>query len=326
MPSTLHPPTKPAPHADDLRAEPFRQLRQLEGENRRLRADARHAASVEHALRERVKELNCLYGIARLVDEHGDRLDALLPAIAELLPVSWQYPDACCARIVLGGQAYESAGFVAGPWSQTAEVRVFGQPAGTVEVVYTEPMPEADEGPFLREERALIDAVAERIGSFVERIETDRRLRDALTRIETERAALGRANTALREILDQIEQQKASVRQSIASSVQRVVLPVIQSLESELPPRQRHYADVIRHAVREIALPSNDALAEKLGSLSPTEIHVCNMIRSGMSTKEIARLRHVSQATVSRQRERIRHKLGLTGTGGNLQTYLQRMA
>ncbi len=47
------------------------------------------------------------------------------------------------------------------------------------------------------------------------------------------------------------------------------------------------------------------------------------MIRSGLTTKEVARMRHVSPATVSRHREHIRRKLGLTNKDINLATYLQ---
>ncbi len=55
---------------------------------------------IEHALRERVKELRCLYGIAKLVERHEPNLDATLQGAVELLPPSWQYPEVTCARII----------------------------------------------------------------------------------------------------------------------------------------------------------------------------------------------------------------------------------
>ncbi|MBN1460158.1 MAG: helix-turn-helix transcriptional regulator, partial [Armatimonadetes bacterium] len=58
-------------------------------------------------------------------------------------------------------------------------------------------------------------------------------------------------------------------------------------------------------------------------SLTPTEIGICNMIRSGLTSKEIAKMRGVSAATINRHRERIRQKLGLVGSDTNLTSYLQ---
>jgi DNA-binding CsgD family transcriptional regulator len=47
------------------------------------------------------------------------------------------------------------------------------------------------------------------------------------------------------------------------------------------------------------------------------------MVRNGLTSKEIAQLRGVSPATISRHRERIRRKLGLTRSATNLASYLQ---
>ncbi|KKK69663.1 hypothetical protein LCGC14_2931790, partial [marine sediment metagenome] len=57
---------------------------------------------IQHALGERVKELNCLYGISEAVDRCGDLLDELLQQVADVLPGSWQYPEITCARITVG--------------------------------------------------------------------------------------------------------------------------------------------------------------------------------------------------------------------------------
>ncbi|MHC4983210.1 MAG: sensor histidine kinase, partial [Planctomycetota bacterium] len=48
-----------------------------------------------------------------------------------------------------------------------------GQVRGCVEVVYTQKKPELDEGPFLSEERSLLDAVARQIALIIERRRAD---------------------------------------------------------------------------------------------------------------------------------------------------------
>jgi two-component system, NtrC family, sensor kinase len=123
----------------------------------------------ERALVERVKELTCLHGIARAVGRPGVELPAVLAEVAALLPPAWQYPDSARARIVLDGLVHGTAEVGAAWARQSAAILVGGEARGTVEVAYAEPRPYADEGPFLREERTLIDSVAQEVSSLVER-------------------------------------------------------------------------------------------------------------------------------------------------------------
>ena len=121
------------------------------------------------ALGERVKELTCLYGIARVVEQPGLSIDEVLQRIVGLLPSAWQYPDVTAASISLDGRRLSNPGFRAGAQRQESEVVVRGRPRGLVEVVYLEAKPDVHEGPFLAEERSLIDEVARQVGLFVER-------------------------------------------------------------------------------------------------------------------------------------------------------------
>jgi signal transduction histidine kinase len=121
------------------------------------------------ALVERVKELTCLHGIARAVGRYDADLSAILQEVVGLLPPAWQHPDVAYARIVLDGRTYPTPGFPEPHAVQSADIVVRGQKRGQVEVAYAEPRPPADEGPFLKEERALIESVAQEVGSLVTR-------------------------------------------------------------------------------------------------------------------------------------------------------------
>jgi signal transduction histidine kinase len=90
--------------------------------------------------------------------------DDLLRDVADLLPPGWQYPEETCARVLLDGRSFTSRGFEETPWRQAAEINVRGAIRGRVEVCYLKEHPAIDEGPFLKEERHLIDAVAETLG------------------------------------------------------------------------------------------------------------------------------------------------------------------
>ena len=68
-------------------------------------------SQTEAALRERVKELSCLYGIAQIAGKPGISLEEILQQIVELLPPAWQYPDILEGRVILDGKVFATAGF-----------------------------------------------------------------------------------------------------------------------------------------------------------------------------------------------------------------------
>lgn len=121
------------------------------------------------ALRERVKELTCLYGIARLVAQPEMPLQDVLQKVVEILPPGWLYPEVATARIILDGHSYLAPKFQEKGFKQSADIVVDDKKRGVVEVIYLVEKPELDEGPFLREERSLIDAIAREVALFIER-------------------------------------------------------------------------------------------------------------------------------------------------------------
>jgi len=124
-------------------------------------------------LRERVKELTCLYSIARLAAQHDLSTNEILQDIVKVLPPAWLYPEIAHARISLNGASFSTPGFREGRYQQQADILISGKRRGSVEVVYVEERPELDEGPFLREERALLDAIAEEIGNILTRRQSE---------------------------------------------------------------------------------------------------------------------------------------------------------
>jgi signal transduction histidine kinase len=124
------------------------------------------------ALRERVKELTGLYELARLSERPRISLEQLLQGIAGLLPRAWQYPEIAVGRIVLDGRDFYSTEDKGGGTSrQQSSIVVGGSDRGFVEVIYREKRSELDEGPFLKEERSLLDAIAREVAVIIERRE-----------------------------------------------------------------------------------------------------------------------------------------------------------
>ena len=296
--------------------KPHLHINRLDGEHGEHADKTKEAHDVELALRERLKELNCLYGISQLVESHGNSLDSILQGIVDLLPPSWQYPEICCARLTLYGKEHSTANFQDTAWNQSAEIHIHGTPAGAVDVYYLREMPNLDEGPFLKEERDLINAIAERTGKIAERTQIERQL-------EVERAALQESNTAFRRVLAQIDEEKKEIHDSITANVDKILMPVLRALEGEIPVQQKKYVALLRKHLDNLVSPFVNRLSKAFSTLTPIEIEICDLIRDGLSTKEIAQIRHVSPKTVGKQRERIRKKLQIEDAKVNLATYLR---
>ncbi|MFB3894110.1 MAG: helix-turn-helix transcriptional regulator [Phycisphaerae bacterium] len=283
----------------------------------------RSRAEVEWALRERIKELDCLYTISRLRERHHGSRDRFLQSVVDCLPASFQFPQHACARIKYGDHQYVSQGFHESRWRIAAAVNADGRPVGVVEVFYRAIRPSPADGPFLREEEALMRGVAEHVGAMLMHIKAEEDLQDAHAALQREHQSLQDSNIALRTLLSRLEEEKREFRSSILANIQKILMPVVFELELQVTGRQRSYVTLLRQNLQEIASPFLTGIARDYVQLTPVEVTITTMIRNGLSTKEIAQIRCISEATVRRHRENIRRKLGLQNRGANLVTYLQ---
>lgn len=160
---------------------------------------------VEVALRERVKELTCLYELSQLASDDELALDEVLRRAVGCLPPAWLHTDVAAARIVVDDREYATPRFEETRWRQSAEIDIDGRRCGLVEVGYFAERPPRTEGPFLREERALLDGVARKLGLILERArarDERARLRDQLLHADR-LATVGRLTAGLAHELNE---------------------------------------------------------------------------------------------------------------------------
>jgi PAS domain S-box-containing protein/putative nucleotidyltransferase with HDIG domain len=151
------------------------------GSRRLVLANARDISARHLAQRRaqvRTKELQAFFRLAEIDHTEGITLEGLCREFVAFLPQSWQYSEIACARIRIGESEFRTANYAEPLQRQSAPIVVFEVVSGEIEVAYREEKPDADEGPFLREERLLIDALAERLGRIAERILAEKTLRD----------------------------------------------------------------------------------------------------------------------------------------------------
>jgi hypothetical protein len=133
------------------------------------RSDTEELGLVSHRLKERIKELNCLYDISSFRDATDFSLDAVLQTVIDFIPPAFQYPEITCARIIFDRYQFTTKNFKDTRWKLAHEITVNNERIGTLEVCYLEEKPAIDEGPFLKEARNLIGAIAETLAKIIER-------------------------------------------------------------------------------------------------------------------------------------------------------------
>ena len=137
-----------------------------------------------HDLGERAKELGCLYAIDELARREGATIGEILEGTARLIPSTWQYPEIAESRIIYEGEKFAARATKGTEWRQAAEIVIDRTLVGSIEVYYSKPMPEEDEGPFLEEERKLLDSIAGRLAGIIKQKRAELALRESEARLQ----------------------------------------------------------------------------------------------------------------------------------------------
>ncbi len=127
-------------------------------------------------LAERLKELNCIYTISKIFDKKGLTLNGVIRRTIQVVPTAWQYPSIAGARVVLNDKDFRTKKFRSSEWMQECPIIVQGASVGIIAVSYSEKRPEQDEGPFLKEERNLLNVIAQRLGDIIESKASEQKL------------------------------------------------------------------------------------------------------------------------------------------------------
>ena len=295
------------------------ELEALEVEHKRMEKVLRRQA---HDLKERIKEINCLYGISRLMERVGISEEEIYQGVAELIPASWQYPEITCARITINGRKFQTANFKPSKWTQSADISVFGERVGSLAVCYLEKRPDSSEGPFLLEERSLLNALAERLGRITERSQVEKALNRSEKQLKDQNRQLKGKNIALREVMNQLISEKKELEERVLANVEELTLPLLKKLKNKGSHLDRAHIDLLEYNLQSLTSSFGNEISRRMPRLTPRENEICNMIRSGLTSKEIASLLNISHRSVETYRNYIRKKLGIINKKVNLTAYL----
>jgi PAS domain S-box-containing protein len=132
-------------------------------------SDITEQRKANYFLNERVKELRTLYNASQMLTTSGKSMEEVFTSFPELLPSGWQFPDDCAAQLFIFDKAYPTKNFVSTPHAQRCDIIVNKKIVGLLEVVYLEEKPADFEGPFFKEERELLNAIAQMLQVYIER-------------------------------------------------------------------------------------------------------------------------------------------------------------
>lgn len=161
----------------------------------------------------RVKELNCLFAISSMCDKVNMTLDEILRRTIAVIPQSLQYPEIVCAKISVFEKDYcrnfcrssdycselQAKGTLA---HLSKKIVSSGTEVGSIRVWFKDNAVHETIEPFLKEEHSLLTAVAELLGTIIERTNTEEKLKKSVEKLQTAMDGIVQAMAMTAEIRD----------------------------------------------------------------------------------------------------------------------------
>lgn len=165
--------------------------------------------------------------------------------------------------------------------------------------------------------------------AFVTDISDRKRAESALAhaneQLKVEREILQRKNVALQELVLQVDEGRKSTAAQIQLNIEKIVLPILDRLALKLDSQGKEFLKLAQSSLADILAPFASSLASKAHNLTMREIELCEFIRRGLDSKEIAQIRGCSVQTVIKQRKLVRKKLGISGQDVNLAAFINKV-
>lgn len=158
---------------------------------------------------------------------------------------------------------------------------------------------------------------------ITERKRSENMLKVTMRKLRAQRRQLTDSNLALKQVLDHIERERQDYKQRLCQDIEMALSPLIARLRESVNPGLDSAVDEVESSMKAALTKDIDVFRDRYASLTSRELEVCEMIKHGRTSKEIADELNLSLLTVHKHREQIRKKLGLKNKGVNLSTYLR---
>ncbi len=290
----------------------------------------------EVSTQEREKELRAVYELAARFTRTDGELEALLQETSEILRGAMKFPKRSCVEIrtlrrrVSSGPVAMQDSAASQVLDECEVIRHYSdQQPLQIRVWYlgmsSEGVEDSHDYSIEEWEQRLVESCASLLADVLQRRDMDEVLRETTKLLQAQAAELEGKNHALREVLSQIESEKKAVQERAVSYIETYVRPELEHLKmsDRLGTSDRHRIDTVIAGLDEV-FSDDAAFVIELGRvLTCRELEVAQLIRRGLSSKEIALQLNLSESTVDRHRNTIRKKLHLNHQGISLMSYLR---
>ena len=170
---------------------------------------------------------------------------------------------------------------------------------------------------------SLVQANEQLKKEIEERKNKEEQLREKEQELEQKAENLEEVNTALQVLIKQREQDKLELEEKVVTNVKELIMPYIKELRNAgLDSKHEGFLNIVASNLENIVSPFAKNLTSNYLDLTPTQLQIAELIKSGRSTKDIAEIMEITDRAVEFHRNNIRDKLGLKHKKINLQTYL----
>jgi len=163
---------------------------------------------------------------------------------------------------------------------------------------------------------------------ITERKKAEKELSNSKLRLQKKKSALEQKNIALREVIAQIELEKERIKDNIQANIDIVASPILEKLKTEKTSLGKDvfkYVNLLQYHLKKLTSSFGSKLTEQRLKLTPREIEICNMVKGGLTSKDISNLLSISYRTVEKHRRNIRKKIGISNKNINLTSFLHRL-
>lgn len=148
-------------------------------------------------------------------------------------------------------------------------------------------------------------------------------LMESELKLREQKFALEQKNITLREMIAQIEMEKKRVQEDIESNINTIISPILEKLKIEQIPLK--YVHLLQYHLERLTSSYGNKIIKNSIELTTREIEICNMIKGGLLSKDIAILLNISTKTVEKHRNNIRNKLKISNKSINLASFLREL-
>lgn len=257
-----------------------------------------------HTLGRETKRLSALNALLDF-PFHASDTD-VAKALIDVLYRGVQAPEKTCTRVYLQSSEETSEPFIETQWRLAVDITAQNAAIGMIELFYVEFDSTLADSGFVFEERAFIETVSR-----------------SFSKIMNARSCAPSSadpKTLLAHHSFEVERETQRIKKEIVTNIDAVVLPLLRRLKSQ--NEKMPYFDLLEGTLQDLA----SSFGRKISpALTSREVEICNMIRNGLTGKEIAELLNISFGTVEVHRNNIRKKLKLVNQTVSLSSYLKNL-